>query len=110
LPDGADLVSLVRVLHDHDDEVVLRILRTVARAVPADGRVLIAEPMSGTRGAEPSGDAYFGLYLFTMGSGRPRTPAELTQLLEAAGFRPPELHRTDVPLLTRVMVARRRAG
>ena len=108
LPGGADLVSLVRVLHDHDDEVVLRILREVARMLPADGRVLIAEPMSGTRGAEPVGDAYFGLYLFAMGSGRPRTPAELTALLEAAGFQPPVLHRTDVPLLTRVMVASRR--
>jgi demethylspheroidene O-methyltransferase len=110
LPGGADLVSLVRVLHDHDDEVVLRILREVARVLPPDGRVLIAEPMSGTRGAEPMGDAYFGLYLFAMGSGRPRTPDELAGLLDAAGFAPPMLHRTDVPLLTRVVVAKRRQG
>jgi len=108
LPVGADLVSLVRVLHDHDDDVVLRILREVRRILPDDGRVLIAEPMSGTRGAEPMGDAYFGLYLFAMGSGRPRTPAELGQLLAAAGFGPPRLQRTHVPLLTRVLVAKPR--
>jgi demethylspheroidene O-methyltransferase len=108
LPGGADLVSLVRVLHDHDDEVALRMLREVARVLPAGGRVLIAEPMSGTRGAEPMGDAYFGLYLFAMGSGRPRTPDELAAMLDAAGFQPPVLHRTDVPLLTRVVVATRR--
>jgi demethylspheroidene O-methyltransferase len=105
LPVGADLVSLVRVLHDHDDEVVLRILREVARILPPDGRVLIAEPMSGTTGAEPMGDAYFGLYLFAMGSGRPRTVEELAGLLDAAGFGPPVVHRTHVPLLTRVVVA-----
>lgn len=106
LPAGADLVSLVRVLHDHDDEVVVRILRAVAAALPPGGRVLVAEPMSGTRGAEPMGDAYFGLYLFAMGSGRPRTVAELARLLAAAGFEPPQVHATHVPLLTRVVVAR----
>lgn len=105
---GADLVSLVRVLHDHDDEVVLRILRSVAAVLPPDGRVLIAEPMSGTRGAEPMGDAYFGMYLFAMGSGRPRTVAELAQLLDAAGFGPPQPYATHAPLLTRVVVARLR--
>ncbi len=108
LPDGADLVSLVRVLHDHDDPVVLRILREVARVLPPDGRVLIAEPMSGTRGAEPMGDAYFGLYLHAMGSGRPRTADELARLLQAAGFEAPVPCRTAIPLLTRVVVARRR--
>jgi demethylspheroidene O-methyltransferase len=108
LPAGADLVSLVRVLHDHDDDVVLRILRAVAAALPPGGRVLIAEPMAGTRGAEPMGDAYFGLYLFAMGSGRPRTLAELAQLLDAAGFEAPQQYATHVPLLTRVAVARLR--
>ena len=105
LPGGADLVSLVRVLHDHDDEVVLRILREVARVLPPDGRLLIAEPMSGTTGAEPMGDAYFGFYLFAMGSGRPRTLAEVGRLLDLAGFERPVPYATRVPLLTRVLVA-----
>jgi demethylspheroidene O-methyltransferase len=86
LPEGADLVSLVRVLHDHDDPAVLAILRAVRKVLPHDGTLLIAEPMSGTRSGEPIGDAYFGFYLLAMGSGRPRRPDELEALLNQAGF------------------------
>jgi demethylspheroidene O-methyltransferase len=106
LPRGADLVSLVRVIHDHDDPVALAILRAVRRALPAGGTLLLAEPMSETPGAEPVGDAYFGFYLLAMGHGRPRTPTELTDLLGDAGFRRPRLIATRMPLLTRVIVAR----
>ena len=105
LPQGADVVSLVRVLHDHDDDSVLAILRAVHRALPAGGTLLVAEPMSGTPGAEPIGDAYFGMYLLAMGSGRARTPGELEALLRAAGFSRVALAPTRRPLLTRLMVA-----
>ena len=54
-----------------------RILRAVAPRLPPGGTLLLAEPMAETPGAEPVGDAYFGFYLLAMGSGRPRTPAEL---------------------------------
>ena len=73
LPDGADIVSLVRVIHDHDDAAALALLRNVRRALPRDGTLLIAEPMADTAGAEAVGNAYFGFYLLAMGSGRPRT-------------------------------------
>jgi demethylspheroidene O-methyltransferase len=106
LPAGADIASLVRVIHDHDDDAALQILRAVRRALPAHGVVVVAEPMSGTRGAEPVGDAYFGFYLLAMGSGRPRTPERLASLLLAAGFESPHLLATRMPLQTRVMVAR----
>lgn len=66
LPGGADLVSLVRVIHDHDDAPALAILRAVRRALPADGTLLLAEPMAGTSGAEAMGDAYFGFYLLAI--------------------------------------------
>jgi demethylspheroidene O-methyltransferase len=105
LPDGADIVSLVRVLHDHDDDVVMALLRRVRAALPPTGRLLIAEPMSGTRGAEPAGDAYFGLYLLAMGRGRPREPAELRAMLAAAGFARSRALPTHTPLLARVLVA-----
>ena len=36
LPQGADLVTLVRVAHDHPDEVVLRILQKAYDALPLD--------------------------------------------------------------------------
>ena len=106
LPLGADVVSLVRVVHDHDDDAALAILRAARRVLPDDGGVLLlAEPMSGTPGAEPTGDAYFGFYLLAMGRGRPRTPAELEGLLRAAGFGRTRLVPTSTPLLTRLIVA-----
>jgi demethylspheroidene O-methyltransferase len=105
LPQGADLVSLVRVLHDHDDEVVMGLLRSVRAALPAGGRLLVAEPMAGTPGAEPAGDAYFGIYLLAMGRGRPRRAEELQGMLRAAGFAQSRLLATRTPLLTRVLVA-----
>ena len=110
LPEGADLISLVRVVHDHDDAAVLTLLRAVRRALPRDGSLLVAEPMAGTAGAEPVGHAYFGFYLLAMGSGRPRTADELAGLLRAAGFAPPRLVATRRPMLTRVLVARPRHG
>jgi demethylspheroidene O-methyltransferase len=107
LPEGADIVSLVRVVHDHDDAGALALLRAVRRVLPAGGTLLVAEPMSDSRGAEPVGDAYFAFYLLAMGSGRPRSPRELRALLGAAGFARTRLLRTRMPLQTRVMLAKR---
>jgi demethylspheroidene O-methyltransferase len=105
LPQGADLVSLVRVLHDHDDAQALRILQAVRRVLPPGGVLLVAEPMAGTAGAEPMGDAYFGFYLLAMGQGRPRTAEQLRELLREAGFARVRSGRTRRPMLTRLLVA-----
>ena len=105
LPDGADIVSLVRVLHDHDDAVAAALLRAIWTALPAGGTILVAEPMSQTPGAEPVGDAYFGFYLLAMGSGRPRTPEEVAAMLVAAGFRHVRRLPTRTPLVASVLVA-----
>ena len=75
LPTGADLITLVRVVHDHDDAEALTVLRAVRAALPPGGTLLLAEPMAQTPGAEPVGDAYFGFYLLAMGRGRPRSAA-----------------------------------
>jgi demethylspheroidene O-methyltransferase len=106
LPLGADLITLVRVLHDHDDAVALQILQAVRAALPSEGVLLVAEPMAGTRGAEPIGDAYFGFYLLAMGSGRARRAAELEALLAAAGFARVRRVPTSQPMLTSVLIAR----
>ena len=107
LPGGHDLITLVRILHDHDDAPAMTLLRAVHAALPDGGRLLIAEPMAGTRGAKPMGDAYFGLYLLAMGSGRPRDRRELGAMLAAAGFRASREYPTALPMSARVIVAQR---
>lgn len=106
LPHGADIASLVRVMFDHHDDNAMRILRAVRAALPADGTLLVAEPMAGTRGAEPMGDAYFGFYLMAMGSGRSRSPQRLAQMLQAAGFGAIRQLPTRIPLQCGLIVAR----
>lgn len=105
LPEGADLVTLVRILHDHDDAPVQRLLGRIRQALPSGGKLLIAEPMAGTRGAEAVGDAYFGLYLWAMGTGRPRTSETLSGYLLDAGFSRIREIPTRQPLLVRLLVA-----
>jgi demethylspheroidene O-methyltransferase len=105
LPEGADVVSLVRVLHDHDDDVASALLRAIRRALPPGGTLLIAEPMAGTRGAEPVGDAYFGFYFLAMGGGRARTPDRVKEMLRDAGFSRARLAPARMPMVARLMVA-----
>lgn len=107
LPQGADVISLVRICHDHDDAVVRALLKKAHAALPPGGRLLLAEPMAGTPGAEVMGDAYFGLYLWAMGSGRPRTPAAYLALLAQAGFTSAREVGTALPMVTRLIVAQR---
>lgn len=103
-PPGADVISFVRVLHDHDDEAVRNLLHLARGALPASGTLLVAEPMAAAPGAEAMGAAYFGLYLRAMGTGRPRRPSELCDLLVSAGFASPRLVPTPTPLVTQLIV------
>ena len=107
LPVGADIVSLVRVLHDHDDAAAQAILRACAAALPDGGTIVVGEPLAGTPGAEAMGDAYFGFYLRAMGSGRPRTARQVGELLRVAGFTSVQEIRTARPMLVGVVTARR---
>lgn len=105
LPVGGDLHCFVRVLHDHDDAAVARLLAASRAAMAPGGQILIAEPMADTPGARPMGHAYFGLYLLAMGQGRPRTRAELSKLLRAACFTRVREHRAPQPALVRLLSA-----
>jgi demethylspheroidene O-methyltransferase len=107
LPEGADIVSLIRVLHDHDDESALAILGAARRALRNGGSVLIAEPMAETLGAEPIGDAYFGFYLLAMGRGRARSAGAIVELLRTAGFGPARTLTTARPLLASAVISQR---
>jgi len=105
LPAGADLITLVRVLHDHDDGKALVLLGAVHSALEPGGVLLLGEPMAGAAGAEPIGAAYFGFYLWAMGSGRARRPDEIAALLRAAGFTKIQVRKTSQPMLTGLITA-----
>ncbi len=95
LPTAYDCATLIRILHDHDDPAVSRLLEAARDALVPGGRLLVVEPMAGRDDAGRLVQAYFSLYLLAMGQGRPRTPADLERRLEAAGF---ENSRTRSPM------------
>ncbi len=106
LPQGADIISLVRIVHDHNDDAALAILKRCRAALPAGGTLLLAEPMAREKVGDPATDAYFGLYLHAMGRGRPRTAQELQSLTAQAGFSRCTSMRTHLPMLTSLLVAK----
>lgn len=105
IPPGHDCITLVRVLHDHDDDACLALLRAARHALVPGGRLVVAEPMAKTPGAAAMGDAYFGFYLWAMNAGRPRSAAEYGALLKKAGFAGWRRHRTAYPVVASVVVA-----
>lgn len=107
LPTGADLVTLIRVAHDHPDAHVKIILSAIFAALPLRGTLLLAEPMAQNANQSPLGDAYFHFYLLAMGAGRLRTPGELIAMMLEAGFANVELLDNPMPLQTRILVAKK---
>lgn len=106
LPDGHDLITMVRILHDHEDDAVLTLLKSARAALADDGRLLIAEPLSGRASGARVADAYFGFYLLAMGSGRARELDEHRALLGAAGFARTRAIDTHLPHFVRLIEAR----
>jgi demethylspheroidene O-methyltransferase len=111
LPTGADLITLVRVAHDHPDEVVIQLLQKIHKALPVGGVFLLAEPMAQTVSNTTQGptqtDAYFHFYLLAMGAGRLRTPEELMRLMREAGFGAVECIPNAMPIHAQVLVGRK---
>ena len=107
LPRGADVVTLVRVLYDHEDATAAALLAAARDALPPGGRIIVSEPMSGGARPRRATDAYFAMYCLAMGTGRVRSPAEIARLLEAAGFERARERRTRRPSVASVVEARR---
>jgi len=106
LPRGADVISLVRILHDHGDEEVAHLLSQCREAMAPGGTLLVAEPMADAPGAQAMGEAYFGFYLAAMGRGRPRSEAQVSDLLTRAGFTDVTPRRARIPLIANIITAR----
>lgn len=104
LPEGADTISLVRVLYDHADSTVRDLLAKTHAALSPGGRLIVSEPMLGNRHT----DTYFAAYTLAMGTGKTRSPNEIKTLLEAAGFEHVKPARTNRPFLTSVLTAMRK--
>ena len=109
LPQGADLMALVRVAHDLDDGDLDALLAKIFAALPPGGILLLAEPLADTAGAQKVG-AYFEVYLLAMQHGRPRSGEELRDRLYAAGFARARVAPTARPMLTGLIVAQKSAG
>jgi demethylspheroidene O-methyltransferase len=107
LPTGADLVTLVRVLHDHDDATVLALLRKVWAVLPPGGRIMIAEPMRLPHGQGEVVDPYFHFYLLAMGAGRLRDPRDIAQMLIESGFSGVEQVPTAMPIHAQIVTAQK---
>lgn len=107
LPQGPDAISLVRVLYDHADATVERLLASVFKTLPDGGRLIISEPMSGGDSPDRATDVYFAVYTLAMQTGRTRSLAEIAGLLGRAGFRGIVQKPGFRPFVTSVITARR---
>lgn len=106
-PRGADLITLLRVAHDHPDEVVRALLVSIHAALPVGGTLLVAEPMAEPADRPAIGDPYYHFYLLAMGEGRLRTPVEIAALMQAAGFDAIEVLRNPLAMHARLLVGRK---
>ena len=109
LPTGADLITLVRVAHDHPDAVVRQILQKAYAALPPGGVLLIAEPMAQAADAQADhqADAYYHFYLMAMGAGRLRSTHEFGALLREAGFVAIEQVPNAMPIHGQLVIGRK---
>lgn len=87
---GGDLYVIKSVLHDWDDDYVLKLLRNCRDVIADDGRILVMEPLMPPR-TDDLGPAHgivtTDMDLLVTTRGRVRTESEFAELFEAAGFR-----------------------
>jgi len=107
LPQGADAISLIRVLYDHSDITVRALLASVHAALPSGGQLIVSEPMTGGDRPHRPGDVYFALYCMAMRTGQARSAQEIAAMMAEAGFSGIRMPRMARPFVTSVMECRR---
>jgi len=95
VPPGYDAYFIKSTLHDWDDQQSIRILSNIRQAMPAHGRVLIAEIVlePGKQIGHPH--RFIDLEMMVSLGGKERTAADFRRLLEGAGLRFERLHTID---------------
>ena len=106
IPSGYDMITLVRVLYDHSDENVVRLLTNIRKSLESGGTLLIAEPFASADATDRTADAYFNMYLLAMRAGNVRSFDRHVELLKSAGFSAIKKVRSVNPSLVRIILAR----
>jgi hypothetical protein len=86
VPAGADAYVLSRVIHDWSDDDAGAILRTVRRAIPDTGALLLVEAVLPDRAVDDPAAVRMDVHMLTLLHGQERTADEFAALLDAAGF------------------------
>jgi hypothetical protein len=87
VPSGFEAYFVKAVLHDWDDEKSVRILRNCRDAMPAHGRILVAEIV--VEAGKPIGhpNRFVDLEMMVSFGGKERTADEFARLLDGAGLK-----------------------
>lgn len=89
VPEGGDLYILKSVIHDWDDELSTTILRNCRKVMPADGRLVLVEPVLPplVDTSVPEITYLSDIHMLVEIGGGERTQADFEALLSASGFR-----------------------
>jgi hypothetical protein len=97
VPGGGDVYLLKSVLHNWDDDAVLRILRSCREAMPDHAKLLVIERVI-PPGNAPAEAKLFDINMLVMLGGQERTEWEYYALFQAAGFNLTRVIPTRSPL------------
>jgi hypothetical protein len=94
-PDG-DVYLVPQLLHRLGDAEAGTVLKNIRRVMPADGRVLVIDPVL-PEGDSPHLAKVLDATMMLMGPIRDRTEAEFVELFEKAGLRLTEILGRSLP-------------
>jgi ubiquinone/menaquinone biosynthesis C-methylase UbiE len=97
VPAGGDAYLLLRILHDWEDDQVIRLLKNCRQVMQAQQKLLILERSMNDDNPAPE-PALTDLNMMVMMGGRERTDAEYEALLRAAGFELGGIFATASPM------------
>jgi hypothetical protein len=96
IPD-ADAYSMRHILHDWSDELCIRILGNIRKAIPSSGRLLVIETVV-PEGNDPSPSKLFDMLMMIFPNGMERSEAQFRSLFAASGFRLAGITPTQSPV------------